>query len=79
MVYNLHLCGGSLTNHIPVKGYPGFVRDEETGALLNVDTTAVDAAREKKRLWKEQQREMNQLKQDVSEIKDALKIIMEKL
>ena len=65
--------------HLPVKGHPGFVRDEETGALLNVDTAAVDAAREKKRLWKKQQEEMSQLKQDVADIKNVLDKIMEKL
>ena len=59
-----------------VKEHKEFVRDLETNAILNVDSTTVD--RHKKimadiRKEKHVQEQINSLKDDVSEIKNLLK------
>lgn len=66
-------------NYIKVEGHPGLVRDENTGAVLNTNEQEVEAARARKKAWKEKQKELDELKEDVSELKDMMKQILEKL
>lgn len=60
-----------------VKGHPGLVRDKGSGAILNINNNEIREARKRKKLWKEQQEELNTLKNDVSEIKLLLNKILE--
>lgn len=61
---------------IPVKGYPNLYRDENTGAIINCDSVSYNNyimsknLRESQKLT--QKAEIEQLKQDVSEIKSLL-------
>lgn len=58
---------------------PGFARDPETGAVLNINTSAIQAARKAKENKQKQKQEFEQLKKDVNDIKSMLTQIIEKL
>ena len=66
-------------SYIKVENELGLVRDPNTGALLNTDTTEVSNARERKRLRKIKDAELEELKKDVNDIKVLLKQIIGKL
>lgn len=36
-------------NYVPVEGHPDLVRDAKSGAILNVNRTAIETAKEAKR------------------------------
>jgi hypothetical protein len=58
---------------------PGFGRDPETGAVININTSAVNTAKKAKENRNRQKQEIEQLKQDVNDIKSMLTQIIEKL
>lgn len=66
-------------SYIKVENELGLVRDPNTGALLNTDTTEVSNAKERKRLRKIKDAELEELKKDVDDIKVLLKQIIGKL
>ena len=55
--------------YIQVEGNSGLVRDRETGAILNANTTEIQKARLKKNKEKQRELEIQELKKDVSDIK----------
>ena len=61
---------------IPVKGHPELYRDEKTGAILNRDDVSYQNYIQNKNLKEAQKlaqkQEIEQLKNDVSEIKSLL-------
>jgi hypothetical protein len=57
---------------VKVEGHDGLVRDQNTGAILNVDDSAIDARRKSKQLGSALD-DINKLKNDVSEIKSLLR------
>jgi len=63
---------------VPVKGYPGWKRDS-SGIIHNTNTTAIKRAQEKKEQRKIEKERLNNLENDVKEIKNMMKSIMEKL
>ena len=69
-----------------IKDNASLFRDEQTGAVLNVNQKAYkDYISQREKLQKEKdlllnnQREIDALKEDVSEIKDLLKVIVNRL
>ena len=64
--------------HIKVDGEAGFVRDTNTGAILNINKNEIAAARERKRQRKLKEQELQDLKNEVSEIKELLVKLIEK-
>ena len=64
--------------HTKVDGYEGLVKDER-GVVLNTSTEEIRAARARKKAWKKKQEKIEDLKQDVSDLKDMMKQILEKL
>ena len=58
---------------------PGYARDPETGAIININTSAIQVARKAKENRNRQKQEIEQLKQDVNDIKSMLTQIIEKL
>jgi hypothetical protein len=58
---------------------PGFGRDPETGAIININTSAIETAKKAKENRQKQKQEIEQLKKDVSDIKNMLTQIIEKL
>jgi len=64
--------------HIKIEGETSFVRDVNTGAILNINKNEINAARERKRQRKIKEQELQDLKNDVSEIKELLVKLIEK-
>lgn len=67
-----------------VKGHPGLVKDKNSGAILNINNNEITRAKQRKKAWKEEKERSNQLeadvsnlKNDISEIKDLLRNILE--
>lgn len=61
---------------VKVKGHDGLVRDQNTGAILNLDDSAIDARRKSKQLGSALD-DINKLKNDVSEIKSLLRELIQ--
>jgi len=61
-----------------IKGDTSFVRDTTTGAVLNINSNELDQARERKTLRKQKEQEFENLKNEVSEIKELLLKLVEK-
>ena len=61
-----------------IQGHAGMAIDE-TGVIHNINKSEIEAARERKRLRKEKDREIEDLKNDVSEMKAMLAKIIERL
>ena len=59
---------------IPVEGYPGMVRDTRSGAIINMTSDGAQHSANRARLKKNDER-LNQVEQDVSEIKDDAQTI----
>lgn len=64
---------------VKVDGQPGFARNTITGAIVNTNSTAIAAARERKNRLKDQlkrseelEQEVKTLKNDINEIKNLL-------
>lgn len=58
---------------------PGFARDTETGAVININTSEIDQARKAKMKRRQKDLELQSLRQDVDQIKAMLTQIIEKL
>ena len=58
---------------------PGFARDVETGAVININTSEIDQARKAKMKRRQKDLELQSLRQDVDQIKAMLTQIIEKL
>lgn len=68
-----------------VEGHPNLVRDMNSGAILNINTQEHENARARKNLRGKKQKEyenlitdVNQLKDDIGEIKSLLTQLVEK-
>jgi len=61
-----------------IEGHIGYVKDEN-GVVLNVNDDEIEAARKRKELMRQKDKEINELKDDVSDIKKMLTQIVEKL
>lgn len=68
-----------MTQYIKVEGHDNLVRDKQTGAILNNDSSSYQAYMRQKQVKLSERNEIEKLKSEVGEIKDMLKIIMEKL
>ena len=62
---------------IPIKGHTGMVRDPKSGAIINMNSGGVEYSANRARIKADAER-LNKVEQDVSEIKDMLKQIIEK-
>lgn len=78
-----------MSTKIPVNGQPGLYRDENTGAILNCSDLQYQKYLQLKQIklkelgeleeMKKKINEINNIKNDLDEIKDTMKIILEKL
>ena len=59
-------------DYLKVEGHDGLVRDQKTGAILNLDDSAIEARRKSKHLGSALD-DINMLKNEVSEIKSLLR------
>lgn len=58
---------------IRIEGHQNLYRDEETGAIVNTDTSGYSQYIKMRNKRQKQNDEIEQLKSDVSEIKDLLR------
>ena len=72
-------------NKVKVEGHTDLVRDMNSGAVISINSTEANLARERKyrqQLEQQEQRELksdvDQLKNDMSDIKDLLTKLVEK-
>jgi len=68
-----------MTNYAKVKGHPNLIKDLNSGVILNINKTEIEAARLKKQRAKQQEEDLSNLKNEVSEIKNLLNKLIEKL
>ena len=59
-------------DYIKVEGHDGLVRDQNTGAIINLDNSAIVARRKSKQLSYALE-DINMLKNEVSELKFLLR------
>ena len=62
-------------DYIKVEGHDGLVRDENTGAIINLDQSAIDARRKARGLSSALD-DINMLKNEISEIKSLLRELL---
>jgi hypothetical protein len=62
-------------DYIKVAGHDGLVRDENTGAILNLDDSAIESRRKSKQLSSAFE-DINMLKNEISEIKSLLRELL---
>lgn len=67
-----------MEDYTKVDGEPGLVRDNQTGVVLNINTNEINAARQRKLRNKQKEQEFENLKNEVSEIKELLLKLVEK-
>ena len=60
-------------NYIPVKGYPGLFRDTTTNAIINMNKQMTTQGMSAHQLAKQRVQDVEDLKQDVAELKDLVK------
>ena len=65
--------------YLKIEGHEGYVKDPNTGVVLNVNQEEIDAAKKRRALRKQQEEDINNLKNEVSDIKNMLGKIIEKL
>ena len=66
-------------SRIKVEGHTNLVRDTHSGAILNINNSEVENARSRKEARRNKDREFEDLKNEVSEIKNLLHKLIEKM
>ena len=65
--------------YIPIEGQSELVKDISSGAILNINSDAINKARMRKIREAEKEKELVELKNDVSEIKQMLSQLTKKM
>jgi len=60
-----------------VEGHSNLVRDTSTGAILNINKDEISAARKRKLERKQKEKDFEDLKNDVTEMKSMLQKLIE--
>jgi hypothetical protein len=63
--------------YLKVRNHPNFVRDKESNAILNVDDISLNKYKQEREYFLKLKRENEQLKRDVTDIKEMLHKLME--
>ena len=64
---------------IPVEGHRIFCRDKNTGAIINTDSSSFAAYQQRNAQKKMERLEIDNMKKDISDIKDMLSKIASRL
>lgn len=64
---------------LKVDGHNGYLKDTDTGIVQNNNVSEIEAARMRKAQKKQQEEDINNLKNEVGDIKKMLTEIIEKL
>jgi len=62
---------------IPIKGHTGMMRDTKSGAIINMSSGGEEYSANRARMKADAER-LNKVEEDVSEIKDMLKQLIER-
>ena len=62
---------------VPIQGHAGLVRDTRSGAVINISTGGQEYSANRARMKADAER-LNKVEQDVAEIKDMLKQLIER-
>ena len=68
-----------MKQYINVEGHSDIVREESSQAIINTDTEQYRLTMRRRQLMRNQKEEINTLKEEVTEIKNLLEDIVEKL
>ena len=63
---------------IPVEGHKNLYRDEKSGAIINTDSHGYSQYKKSRNIKLNQKEEIDSMKNDIEEIKNLLKLIVEK-
>ena len=63
---------------IPVEGHNSLFRDEETNAIVNVDTVAYESYMNNKLSNSDKRAEMDEVKRELAELKSLLKELLQR-
>ena len=63
---------------IPVEGHKHLYRDKKSGAIINTDSHGFSQYKKSKKLKLTQKQEIDSMKKDIEEIKNLLRLIVEK-
>ena len=66
-------------SYVKIEGHRGFVRDKRSGAIINTNKEEIEAAKKRKADRLNKDKELSDLKDEVSDIKKMLTKIVEKL
>ena len=64
---------------IPVEGHKNLFRDENTGAIINMDTTGYSTYMSDKRRNSDKQAELDEMKSEIETLKTMLKELASKI
>jgi|TARA_X000000368_G_scaffold161930_1_gene127625 SMC interacting uncharacterized protein involved in chromosome segregation len=64
---------------IPVQGHDHLYRDEKTGAIVNDDNSSYNTYMQMKGKKRKEREEIDNMKKDIGEMKEMLKLLVEKL
>ena len=65
--------------YVNIDGHSGYVKDKSSGAVLNTNNEEIEAAKRRKAERLNKDKEISELKNEVSDIKKMLTQIVEKL
>ena len=68
-----------MKQYINVEGHSDIVREESSQSIINTDTEQYRLTMRRRQLMRNQKEEINTLKEEVTEIKNLLEDIVEKL
>ena len=63
---------------IPVEGHKHLYRDKKSGAIINTDSHGYSQYKKSKNIKLSQKDEIDSMKKDIEEIKNLLRLIVEK-
>jgi len=63
---------------VGIEGHNNLVRDTRTMAVINTDSSALEVARRRQREAQNKANELQQLKDDVAELKQMMKEVLKK-
>jgi hypothetical protein len=66
-------------SHVKVEGRTDLVRDMNSGAIISINSTEANLARERKHRQQLEQQEQRELKSDVDQLKNDMSVIKDLL
>ena len=66
-----------MSRYINVKGFPGLVRHKSSGAIININTAEMKSARLRKQKALKEKEEIQDLKSEVTELRNLVKKLLE--